>query len=544
MPSQSKSQQRFFGVVKAMQKGDIPKKGKAGKIAKQMSKKDVDDFASTKHKGKPEKVKREQRVRSLIKKMVREELNKMNEVKDSYVVWSPLLNKVYDGPVSEKEALKLIKKYAKQGQYHVGMLGTKYFNKTKLGKKNPVNEGTCGYGVNGQLGEEPAGPHLIKKKKIKESWDSDVKDFGKKSGVKVKPHSGTLGAYGAKPVKPEISKKVVPFFKKKGYKLIKQHKVSSGAYKGDLIFVLQGKDKKKYMVSVNTNREGTNINFNLEEGKLSEQMNEALNSSFVKKMEKAVLKGKDVVVYDKKGKKYSMQSAFDGGKGVAVTDYLGSERTYQELPMSKVKKIVIEGKLTSEQKLRESIREIIKEQLNEKTFGSKAQYDAYRKKHTLKPGTKVKVAGKTITVRGKGKMSKTAKSTADRMADKLNKKMDALNKKRKKGKMVRNAAGDMVPASSVAGHPDFKSSAEKSGKPHPGERDPSVRKSRKKKVKKEGNEKIPGELKRYMDRFLDKLKDRNLVRAKKKEVLKRVLQTLGISPKELQMYMQRVKREI
>ncbi len=108
MPAQSKSQQRFFGVVKAMQKGDIPKKGRAGKIAKTMSKKDVDDFASTKHKGKPEKVKREQRVRELIKKMVREELSKMNE-------------------------------------------------------------GTCGYGENGKLGEEPAGPHLIKKKKIKES---------------------------------------------------------------------------------------------------------------------------------------------------------------------------------------------------------------------------------------------------------------------------------------------------------------------------------------------------------------------------------------
>ena len=70
MPAQSKSQQRFFGVVKAMQKGDIPKKGRAGKIAKTMSKDDVDDFASTKHKGKPEKVKREQRVRNLIKKMV------------------------------------------------------------------------------------------------------------------------------------------------------------------------------------------------------------------------------------------------------------------------------------------------------------------------------------------------------------------------------------------------------------------------------------------------------------------------------------------
>ena len=79
MPAQSKSQQRFFGVVKAMQKGDIPKTGKAGKIAKTMDKDDVDDFASTKHKGKPEKVKREQRVRNLIKKMVREELAQMDE---------------------------------------------------------------------------------------------------------------------------------------------------------------------------------------------------------------------------------------------------------------------------------------------------------------------------------------------------------------------------------------------------------------------------------------------------------------------------------
>ena len=74
MPASSKSQQRFFGVVKAMQKGDLPKTGKAGKVAKSMTKKDVDDFASTKHKGKPEKVKKEQKVKELIRKMVREEL--------------------------------------------------------------------------------------------------------------------------------------------------------------------------------------------------------------------------------------------------------------------------------------------------------------------------------------------------------------------------------------------------------------------------------------------------------------------------------------
>ena len=31
-----------------------------------------------------------------------------------------------------------------------------------------LKEGTCGYGENGEIGEEPAGPHLIKKKKMKE----------------------------------------------------------------------------------------------------------------------------------------------------------------------------------------------------------------------------------------------------------------------------------------------------------------------------------------------------------------------------------------
>ena len=42
MPAKSKQQQKFFGVVKAMQKGDIPKKGEAGKVAKSFksSKKD------------------------------------------------------------------------------------------------------------------------------------------------------------------------------------------------------------------------------------------------------------------------------------------------------------------------------------------------------------------------------------------------------------------------------------------------------------------------------------------------------------------------
>jgi hypothetical protein len=79
MPAVSKAQQRFFGVVKGIQKGDAKGTGKAKKAAKDMSKKDVDDFAKTKHKGLPNRVKKKERVKELIKKMVREIMSEINE---------------------------------------------------------------------------------------------------------------------------------------------------------------------------------------------------------------------------------------------------------------------------------------------------------------------------------------------------------------------------------------------------------------------------------------------------------------------------------
>ena len=72
MPAKSKSQQRFMGMVRAAQKGEKPASAKVAKVAKSIDKDDAEDFASTKHKGLPKKVKKETRVRSLIKKMVRE----------------------------------------------------------------------------------------------------------------------------------------------------------------------------------------------------------------------------------------------------------------------------------------------------------------------------------------------------------------------------------------------------------------------------------------------------------------------------------------
>lgn len=62
MPATSQQQQKLMGIVRALQKGDMKPSqasGKAKEMAKSMKKSDVKDFAATKHKGLPKKVKKE-----------------------------------------------------------------------------------------------------------------------------------------------------------------------------------------------------------------------------------------------------------------------------------------------------------------------------------------------------------------------------------------------------------------------------------------------------------------------------------------------------
>ena len=72
MPSKSKAQQRFMGLVHSYKKGEVPasKVSKAVKdAAKSMDTKSVKKYASTKHKGKPEKVNKEfviKKIRELL----------------------------------------------------------------------------------------------------------------------------------------------------------------------------------------------------------------------------------------------------------------------------------------------------------------------------------------------------------------------------------------------------------------------------------------------------------------------------------------------
>ena len=72
MPAVSKKQQKFFGIVRSVQKGEqSPTTPEVAKAASSMKKGDVKKFASTKHKGLPEKKKIEEdrQIKKIIKQL-------------------------------------------------------------------------------------------------------------------------------------------------------------------------------------------------------------------------------------------------------------------------------------------------------------------------------------------------------------------------------------------------------------------------------------------------------------------------------------------
>ena len=183
----SKKQQKFMGIVRAIQKGDA--KGgeftkKAKDAAKSMKKKDVKKFASTKHKGLPTKVKKEELKRLIDKygaKKVRETIMavrpksvtvggyRMPEEPDFEYDPEKKTDEGFGGQLKgedKKKFEKARKENAEQLGYKV--TGTSDTKKQKLKMAHELKEGTCGYGVDGKLGDKPAGPHLIKSRKKKD----------------------------------------------------------------------------------------------------------------------------------------------------------------------------------------------------------------------------------------------------------------------------------------------------------------------------------------------------------------------------------------
>jgi len=99
MPAKSKAQQRFMGMVHSAQKGEIPASVKVRKVAKSIGYDDAKEFASTKHKDLPNKVKKETLVRELIRKLVRE-----------------VMSEDFAGTLKEKDRKAFDKKRQKQSE--------------------------------------------------------------------------------------------------------------------------------------------------------------------------------------------------------------------------------------------------------------------------------------------------------------------------------------------------------------------------------------------------------------------------------------------
>jgi len=135
MPAKSKQQQKFFGVVKAMQKGDIPKKGEAGEVAKDMKKKEVDKMASTKHKGLPKKIK-EMIGKTIVKEL---QLNEVQPFADNQ------LRKKWDYPLGNKDGLVYLATNDKRYPTELVVYNIKrnifHFMHSQMGKwSNPTQE--------------------------------------------------------------------------------------------------------------------------------------------------------------------------------------------------------------------------------------------------------------------------------------------------------------------------------------------------------------------------------------------------------------------
>lgn len=116
MPAKSTKQQRLMGMVHAAQTGQLKSPSeKVSKLAKSMTKKSASDFASTKHKGLPKKVK---------KKSIKENMDYENKVGQLYMVQKPSAGCDMAGMVYEVDPITGIQQHGVDAQTVHGMYPT------------------------------------------------------------------------------------------------------------------------------------------------------------------------------------------------------------------------------------------------------------------------------------------------------------------------------------------------------------------------------------------------------------------------------------
>ena len=116
MPAKSKAQQKLMGMVHATQTGQIKAPSeKVAQLAKSMTKKSAGDYASTKHKGLPKKVK---------KKSIKENMDYENKVGSMHMVQKPYSGCNVAGMVYEIDPITGIQQHGVDAQTVHGIYPT------------------------------------------------------------------------------------------------------------------------------------------------------------------------------------------------------------------------------------------------------------------------------------------------------------------------------------------------------------------------------------------------------------------------------------
>ena len=217
----SKAQQKFMGMVRAKQKGEMPDASpEVAKAAASMSKKDVKDFAKTKHKGLPAKKEsveiEEASGKDIAAKMMKSKSMKAFAAKVARMpnVSAGDLEKMLPDYVSGAEIRGLFKEVT-EGPDYLGDIRRKkeredrrkaagHDKETQRQKTMRKVYGNSmvflkkGYGESVELGEanrnHPAAKKLMALAKQRDAG-SDAKDYEKAAQMIMKGDAGQLGRY-------------------------------------------------------------------------------------------------------------------------------------------------------------------------------------------------------------------------------------------------------------------------------------------------------------------------------------------------------------
>jgi len=309
MPSKSKQQQKFMGIVRAIQKGDQPASKfskKAQDAADDMKKKDVEDFASTKHKGLPKKV--EQALREKIRTMVEDYVESCG-----YVVSAKDPNYKLKSPGGTGEEDKELKEEGFGSDEFLTKTEKKKFEKERL-----ENAEVLGYTLTGTKDLKESVNESMELKKLEDAikmFQKKIKKQGRITNARDADHLKSLikiyKQMGGRKVKESVneSKKekdqIIRYLQGLGFNertakkavaksynyISKAYRNTGTQYKGDLIANILTKKESVFAVRQDKIKNGErfpkkpNFDYDPEKGKSRiKKVNESMSPSQIKKM--------------------------------------------------------------------------------------------------------------------------------------------------------------------------------------------------------------------------------------------------------------------